>query len=409
MNELTEFRQQVRQWLEQNCPVSMRGAAALDEIYRGGSRETFSSDEAKLWFERMLDKGWTAPGWPRKYGGADLSDQQVKVLKQEMKRLGCRAPLEAGQGLAMLGPALLEFGTEQQKLEHLPRIARGEVRWCQGYSEPGAGSDLANVQCRAKDMGDHFLINGTKIWTSNADVADWIFCLVRTDPDAGKQEGISFLLVDMAQPGVSVKPIELISGDSDFCQVFLDDVRAEKHNLIGEINQGWTVGKRLLQHERTLMSEIGDLSMGAASDLPECARLYIGLENGKLAESQLRMRVAQSEMNSQVLQLAQRKAFEEAKSGRVNPAATSFFKYYATEQQSVRYELMLALMGERALGWEHKRMDVSSFEDQELSVTRNWAFSKALTIAGGSSEIQLNVIAKRVLGLPDRTEGANKS
>jgi alkylation response protein AidB-like acyl-CoA dehydrogenase len=317
--------------------------------------------------------------------------------------------LEAGQGLAMLGPALLEFGTEQQKLEHLPRIARGEVRWCQGYSEPGAGSDLANVQCRAKDMGDHFLINGTKIWTSNADVADWIFCLVRTDPDAGKQEGISFLLVDMAQPGVSVKPIELISGDSDFCQVFLDDVRAEKHNLIGEINQGWTVGKRLLQHERTLMSEIGDLSMGAASDLPECARLYIGLENGKLAESQLRMRVAQSEMNSQVLQLAQRKAFEEAKSGRVNPAATSFFKYYATEQQSVRYELMLALMGERALGWEHKRMDVSSFEDQELSVTRNWAFSKALTIAGGSSEIQLNVIAKRVLGLPDRTEGANKS
>ena len=256
MSSLDQFRAETREWLEANCPQSMRSRVTREEQVWAGKNRTFPSDDAKVWFERMADKGWTCPDWPAAYGGGGLSPEENKVLEEEMKAIGARKAL-MDIGIWMLGPAILEYGTEEQKQEHIPKIVRGEIRWCQGYSEPGAGSDLASLQTKCEDKGDHFLVNGTKIWTTNADKADWMFCLVRTDPDAIKQEGISFLLIDMESEGVSASLIELISGESEFCQTFLDNVKVPKNNLVGELNTGWSVAKALLKHERKLMSEIG--------------------------------------------------------------------------------------------------------------------------------------------------------
>lgn len=395
MEDIKAFRKEVGEWLEAQCPPSQREVLTPDQLYRGGRDAAFPSNDAKLWFERMSARGWIVPNWPTEYGGAGLNDEQTKVLRQEMKRRSCRMPM-SGLGIWMLGPALLEFGTPEQKTEHLPKIARGEIRWCQGYSEPGAGSDLASLQCKAEDKGDHFRVNGTKIWTSDADNSDWIFCLVRTNPDVIKQQGISFLLLDMAQDAISVAPIALISGDSDFCQTFFDNAIADKSNLIGGLNKGWMVAKRLLQHERTLMSELSAMAVGPKTTPVEAAKKYVGVEDGSLRDPVLRDELCRYEMDAMALSLAQQKTFEEMRRGQSNPVATSFFKYYATEQDKRRGELMLALMGSQALGW-----DGPGFDDEELMLMRKWAHSKVLTIAGGSSEVQLNVIAKRVLGLPD--------
>ena len=256
--EQQTFREQTRAWLEQNCPSEMRKpVTSEDDVCWGGRNWKFSSDAQKTWLQRMAEKGWTVPTWPREYGGGGLSGEEAKVLAQEMRALGCRSPLNSF-GIWMLGPALLKFGSHEQKLEHLPKIARGEIRWCQGYSEPNAGSDLASLQTRAEDKGDHYIVNGQKIWTSYADKADWIFCLVRTDPAAKKHTGISFVLFDMATPGVTTKPILLISGKSPFCETFFDNVRVEKKNLVGTLNAGWDVAKYLLTHEREMIGGMGD-------------------------------------------------------------------------------------------------------------------------------------------------------
>nr|MCU0923774.1 acyl-CoA dehydrogenase family protein [Burkholderiaceae bacterium] len=242
MSEITtleDFRAETRAWLEANCPPEMRLAVRGEEDYCwGGRNPKFQSEAQRLWLQRMGERGWTVPTWPREYGGGGLSPAEAAVLQQEMRALGCRPALWSF-GIWMLGPALLKFGNEAQKREHLPKIARGEIRWCQGYSEPNAGSDLASLATRAKDRGDHYLVNGQKIWTSYADQADWIFCLVRTDTAAKKHTGISFVLFDMASPGVSTKPITLISGKSPFCETFFDNVRVEKHNLVGQPGGGW--------------------------------------------------------------------------------------------------------------------------------------------------------------------------
>ena len=200
MSDLTAFRAETRAWLEANCPPVMRTRMPEEEQVAGGKRAVYVRPEQKLWLDRMAEKGWTAPTWPKQYGGGGLSGDEALILEEEMQDLGCRAPLR-GMGLSMLGPVLLEYGTEEQRQEHIPPIVRGEIRWCQGYSEPGAGSDLASLSTRAVLQGEHFLVNGHKIWTSNAHLSDWIFCLVRTDPTVKKHEGISFLLIDMADPG----------------------------------------------------------------------------------------------------------------------------------------------------------------------------------------------------------------
>ena len=394
MADLTAFRDDVRQWLQDNCPESQRQPVVREEQVWAGRRREFPSEDAKLWFERMRDKGWTVPDWPRELGGGGLDEAHCKVLKDEMNRLGCRTPLY-DLGIWMLGPAVLEFGTEEQKQEHIPKIARGEIRWCQGYSEPGAGSDLASLQTRAEDKGDHFMVNGSKIWTTNADKADWIFCLVRTDPDARKQEGISFLLIDMDDPGVTTRPIDLISGDSEFCQTFFDNVKVPKKNLLGELNKGWSVAKALLKHERKLMSEMGG-APGPNFTTVQAAQEYVGVDaQGKLRDAALRERLVRHEMTFRAIGLTHFRSFEERLAGAADPNVPLIMKYVGTEETKRRDELQMALLGFRGLGWEGP-----DFNSDETLTNRAWLFSKALSIAGGTSEVQLNIIAKRALNLP---------
>jgi alkylation response protein AidB-like acyl-CoA dehydrogenase len=339
----------------------------------------------------MAARGWTVPHWPKEYGGAGLDKEKVKILREEMARINARSPLDSF-GISMLGPALLQFGTEEQKLEHLPRIARGEIRWCQGYSEPNAGSDLASLATKAEDKGDHYLINGQKIWTSYADKADWIFCLVRTDNSGSKHEGISFVLFDMASPGVTTRPIKLISGSSPFCETFFDNVKAYKSNLIGQEGKGWAIAKYLLTHEREMISGFG---AAAKKSVGQIALENIGADaSGRLANGVLRQTIAQYQLDTMVFGATMARVGDEAKAGQGLGAASSIFKYYGTELNKRRNELNLAALGEQALGWDGD-------EYRGGVVSRDWLRSKGNSIEGGTSEVQLNIIAKRVLGLPD--------
>ena len=385
------FRAEARAWLEENCPAACRGAG---EVPGGGTKAPMTADE-RAWLNRAAQRGFTVPTWPVEHGGAGLTHDEHVVLLEEMRRIGARAPV-AGMGTAMLGPTLLEFGTAEQKARHLPKIARGEVWWCQGYSEPGAGSDLASLTTRAEDHGDHFVIHGQKIWTSGAQFADWIFCLVRTDPAAPKHQGISFLLFSMHQPGVTVKPIRLISGASPFCETFLDGAIAHKEDLVGGLNKGWTVAKRLLQHER---SGIGALVAGGnrevGPDPAELARAGLGEREGRIGDPWLRLDVAKQRMDAQAFRLTQRRAAEESEAGTPG-ATTSIFKYYGANLAKRRSELQVSILGTQGVAGEAAQVDAGTAE-----MTRAWLAGKARSIAGGSNEVQLNIIAKRVLGLPD--------
>ena len=405
METLQTFRQDTRNWLEQNCPDSMRVTAGRsapsetgdDQTVWGGKNAVFPSDDARLWLERMGAKGWTCPTWPTEYGGGGLDKEQNFVLQQELARIKAK-PALTSFGISMLGPVLLEFGNEEQKQAHLPSIVRGEIRWCQGYSEPGSGSDLASLQTKAVLEGDHYTINGSKVWTSYANHADWIFCLVRTDFDAPKHNGISFILFDMTTTGVTTKPIQLISGASPFCETFFDDVTVPRENLVGPLNDGWTIAKRLLQHERTMISGMGmgGSSKKGANSIPEQAKRYAGESKNKIANTALRDRILRHQMNGQAFAVTLKRSAEEAKLSTGPSATSSMFKYYGTEQNKNRYEVMLDLMGTNSLAWEG-----DEFKANELSTTREWLRSKANSIEGGTSEVQLNIIAKRVLALPD--------
>jgi len=397
LNDLDILRKDIRNWLEENCPKSMRNPTPEGEIIWGGRNQSYKNPDAKVWLENMANKGWTAPTWPKKYGGGGLTREEEKILQEELRALGARPALQSF-GIWMLGPALLEFANEEQKLLHIPQIVRGEIRWCQGYSEPGQGSDLAGLQTKAIDKGSYYLVNGSKIWTSYANESDWIFCLVRTDLEAPKHEGISFLLIDMESEGVSTSPIPLISGSSPFCQTFFEDVKVPKENLVGKLNGGWTVAKKLLVHERKMVAGIGGNSAlgGSGRKLEDVASSYIGKEDGKLKDPIIRSKIVQHRINDVAFQLTLGRSDEEAKSGKSDGNLASLFKYYGTEQNKRKYELLVSCMGTRAIGWEGP-----SFSERELLTTRQWLRSKANSIEGGTSEIQLNVIAKRVLGLPD--------
>jgi alkylation response protein AidB-like acyl-CoA dehydrogenase len=397
VSELTGFREEVRGWLEENCPAGMRTPMPADESPGGGRRAVWKNPDAKVWLERMAERGYTVPMWPKEYGGAGFTKEENQVFGEEMSRINAR-PAHVGMGISMIGPALLEFGTDAQKAEHLPKIARGEIWWCQGYSEPNAGSDLASLRTSAVEDGDEYIINGQKVWTSGADHADWIFCLVRTDPDAPKHEGITFILFDMASPGVTVKPIQLISGLSPFCETFFDNVRASRNQVVSEVGKGWTVAKRLLQYERTSIGGIGGGSQRTAT-LEEVAADYVGLENGRIADNSVRAGIVRHRMNDRAYQITMRRSVEESASGKAPGAVSSMFKYYGTEQNKRRYELMLDMMGTRSLGTVVA--GDNPYSGYELETTRGWLRSKANSIEGGTSEVQLNIIAKRVLGLPD--------
>jgi len=399
MTNLTEFREEARTWLEENCPKSMRTPMVEDEGVDGGSKHRSPNPDSYVWLGLMAEKGWTVPNWPVEYGGAGLNKDEFIVLLQEMTRINARTPL-GGMGVTMIGPTLLEYGNEEQKARHLPKIASGEIRWCQGYSEPGSGSDLASLQTKAEDKGDHFLINGQKIWTSGADFADWIFCLTRTDAQAPKHEGISFMLFSMDSPGVSVKPIQLISGSSPFCETFFDDVQVPKDDLVHQLNRGWTVAKRLLQHERSGIHTLAAAVTGRGRQqtglsLKDAAVEYLGLTDGKLSDRQLRDDITNYRMNTRAFTLTQNRTVAESEGGTPG-AATSIFKLFGAELAKEQLELQLKVRGTQALGWQGEM-----FTEDELNVTRTWLGAKAASIAGGSNEVQLNIIAKRVLGLPD--------
>ncbi len=389
MTELDTFRDATRNWLESNCPAEMR-LPLQDEhdAVWGGRHPTFKNDAQKVWLERMAEKGWTAPEWPARYGGGGLSKQEGRILKEEMNAIRARPPLMSF-GLWMLGPALLKYGSEEQKAEHLPRIVRGEIRWAQGYSEPNSGSDLASLATRCEANGDHYLINGQKIWTSYGHKADWIFVLVRTDFEAAKHDGISLVLVDMDQAGVTTRPIKLLSGMSHFCETFFDDARCEMHNLVGEINQGWTVAKYLLTHEREM---IGGSAIGRAAMRPlsEIVAQQVGLdERGLLDDPVLRVDVARAEIDSLAFLWTTERIAAQAKAGQGVGALSSMLKYYGTELNKRRYDLMMYSAGHSALA-----------VDGEENLGRDWLRSKANSIEGGTSEVQLNIVAKRILGLP---------
>ena len=400
MEQLESFRKEVKTWLEENCPPSMRSGSeadansVTDEVW-GGRNAVYKNPDSKIWLDKMGAKGWTMPTVPKEYGGGGLSREETKVLNEELFAIGAKQAL-LSFGIWMLAPALLEYANEEQKRLHIPRIIKGEIRWCQGYSEPGSGSDLASLSTKAEDMGDHYLVNGQKVWTSYADKADWIFALVRTGPQEPKHSGISFLLIDMATEGVSTKPITLISGKSPFCETFFDNVKVPKENLVGEENAGWTIAKALLQHERNFISNFGLAGVSAAggrgNDVVSLAKKHFGEENGKIANSIFRSDVTTHKMKEHAFGLTLKRAGDE---GGKASAVASMFKYYGTEHNKKRHEMMIAAMGSHGIAW-----DGDEFDEDEKNLTKAWLRTKGNSIEGGTSEVQLNVISKRVLGLP---------
>jgi len=380
MTDIDTFRAETRAWLEANCPAEMREPLRSEaDMCWGGRNWTFQSDAQQRWLEVMAERGWTVPDWPKDYGGGGLTPEQAIVVKEEMARIGARQPLYSF-GISMLGPALLKFGTEEQKRHYLPQIARGEIRWCQGYSEPGAGSDLAGLQTKAEDKGDHWLVNGQKVWTSYADKADWIFCLVRTSGES-KQGGISFLLFDMTTPGVSTKPILLISGSSPFCETFFDDVKVPKDQIVGEVNKGWDVAKYLLGHEREMISGMG---LGGGGSLGAAV---------KPADPLLRAEIAAFDVDALAFQAMSERFTALWKASEAHPASPSMMKYAGTELNKRRNALVMAAGGSDALEWDSERT-------KHGKAARDWLRSKGNSIEGGTSEVQLNIVAKHILRLP---------
>ena len=391
MSDLETFRAETRAWLEANCPLEMRQPARGEEdVFWGGRNAVFQSEAQKAWFEACVAKGYTVPAWPKAYGGAGLNPAEAKVLREEMNRINARPPLSSF-GIWMLGPALLHFGTEGQKQRFLGEIARGEIRWCQGYSEPGSGSDLVSMQTFGEDQGDHWVVNGQKIWTSYADKADWIFCLVRTDK-GNKYQGITFMLFDMTTPGVTTKPIKLISGNSPFCETFFDNVAVPKSygedvpGFVGEINRGWDVAKYLLGHEREMISGAGGgdrtAAIGAAM-----------LRHAGELDPLLRAELALFDVDALAYTAMGEKFLDEIKVGKAHPAQPNMMKYVGTELNKRRHELMMSAGGSRSLEWD-------SEETRGGKPSRDWLRTKANSIEGGTSEVMLNVISKRILDLP---------
>ncbi len=395
MTDLENFREETRSWLEANCPAEMREPVRDDDdVFWGGRNASFKNDAQKAWFEVCRDKGYTVPAWPKEYGGAGLSAAEAKVLRQEMTAINARPPLSSF-GIWMLGPALLKFGTEGQKQRFLNEIARGEIRWCQGYSEPGSGSDLVSMQTFGEDKGDHWTVNGQKIWTSYADHADWIFCLVRTDKE-NKYQGITFMLFDMAGEGVSTKPILLISGNSPFCETFFDDVNVPKSygedcpGYVGEINRGWDVAKYLLGHEREMISGMGGNERTAAIG---ASMKRHSAKTGDDIDPVLRGELAMFDVDALAFAAMGEKFMDEMKAGKGHPAQPNMMKYAGTELNKKRHELMMSVGGSRSLEWD-------SEDTGGGKPSRGWLRTKANSIEGGTSEVMLNVISKRILDLP---------
>jgi len=398
VKKVDQFRSEVREWIIANCPDEMRdGDTSLEGICWGGSLWEFTSAAQSLWLQRCVDIGWTVPTWPKEFGGAGLTDDQGKVVEEEMLALGARLPLY-NMGIVMLGPVLLKYGTQAQKLTHLPKIASGVVRWCQGYSEPNAGSDLASLSTKCEDIGESWLVNGQKTWTSSADKADWIFALVRTDSSGSKHQGISFLLLPVDSAGTTVRPIELISGKSKFCEVFFEDVSVPKSygddnpSMVGNVGEGWEVATYLLKFERGGLAGLREKDV----DLIGLATEEFGLDaNGRLDSSVFRSDLVEFLIEDMAFRAAGESLEKEKYAGGNNAVKSSVLKYAGTKIIQREFELRMDLEGANALELKDVKNDWG-----ELS--QKWLYSRAYTIFGGTSEIQLNILAKRILELPSK-------
>ncbi len=392
---LEVLRDDARQWIEENFPKSLKGVeVGLEGGGSGGDYET--------WRQKLAEKGWGAPTWPKEYGGAGLSHPEAKVVAQEMAKAGAfnHIPMLAGMGVTMVGPTILEYGTDDQKERHLPGIASGEIRWCLGLSEPNAGSDLASLQTKAEDKGNRYVVNGQKIWTSGADISQWCGALVRTDPKAGKRDGISFVLLPMDQPGVETRPIKLISGASPFCETYFNDAYAEKNDLLGDVNDGWSVVKRLLQHERQSQTAARRPEAADTETLADKAKKYIGTNaDGSLADGDLRQRLVRHMMDEQAHYLTISRIAAEAKGNVQVSAAASILKNSNTRVAQTKAELTMEIMGSQGLGWSG-----DTFTEEERNTVREFLWGKAMSIYGGSYEVQNNIISKNILGLPETTQ-----
>lgn len=395
-----EFQNSVRDWVVANLPEALKGVDI--GMYGPMSAEPAVTEAFEQWRQRLAEQGWGVPTWPREYGGGGLTDAEAKIVNREIRKAGSSNPMTliTGMGATMVGPTLLEYGTEEQKKRHLPGIASGEVRWCLGLSEPNAGSDLASLATRAERDGDSWVLNGQKTWTSGADKSQWCGALVRTDPSAPKRDGISFILLPMDQPGVETRPIRLIAGESPFCETFFTDAKARADDLLGDLNDGWSVVKRLLQHERQSQTAAPPTSSKVEA-IEVLAKQYIGTRaDGTLADPDLRARLADHLMDKAAHELTIGRIMAEARGGNMEVSATaSILKNSATDVAQQRSELLLEMMGNQGLGWEG-----DDYSAAELLTVREWLGGKAMSIYGGSYEIQKNIIAKNILGLPETTQ-----
>lgn len=381
------FREEVRAWIAQAMPPHIKAKAEIDGH--------FEMSEIVEWHKILYAKGWVAPHWPKEVGGPGLDATERFILSEELELAG--APQLSPFGLVMVGPLIIQFGNDEQKKRFLPKILSGEEAWCQGYSEPNAGSDLAALQTRAEDDGNgNFIVNGQKTWTTYGQYADWIFCLVRTDATAKKQSGISFLLIDMKTPGVTVQPMLTIGGTPAFAETFFENVVVPKSNVVGPINGGWTMAKALLGHERTLIAAVG-LSARAIRRAKRIAtETRVG---GKrlIDDPATRAKIARIEIKHRSLQMANYRALASAQLGHAPGPESSILKIRGSEVLQQSFELAMDLMGHDALSWQTDEGVVPPIEQW---VPSSYLYNRASTIYGGSNEIQKNIIAKLILGMP---------
>jgi alkylation response protein AidB-like acyl-CoA dehydrogenase len=382
------FRDEVRAFIADNYPREMRVPNPETDL---------SKEQMLLWHRILHEKGWIAPLWPKEYGGPGWSITRRFIFEQETSRAGTLPPLAFS--VTMVGPVIYTFGTTEQKEKFLPRILSGDDWWCQGYSEPGSGSDLASVRTKAVRDGDHYIVNGHKTWTTLAQHADWIFCLVRTDPSAKPQSGISFLLIDMRSPGVTVRPIITIDGSHEVNDVFLEDVRVPVANLIGEENRGWTYAKFLLGNERTSMAGIGR-SMRYLNRLKRIVKVEI--PDGDPAQIEFVRDIARIELDVLALEATELRVVGQMARGIDPGPAASLFKIRGTEIFQSITELTHRAIGNYGLAIREHPVSANHFmpgPDYGHTASEKYLNSRKLSIYGGSNEIQRNIIAKAVLGL----------
>jgi alkylation response protein AidB-like acyl-CoA dehydrogenase len=406
--EEAAFRAEVREFLQSELPESLRRRDRGGAPFAEGAQEVRGRQEARSggagfqratgalgeWRQKLAEKGWVAPAWPKQYGGAGLSTMQQFIMNEEFAEAG--APPMGGMGISMAGPTIIVHGTEEQKAEHLPRILRGETQWCQGFSEPGSGSDLASLQTRAVRDGDDYVINGSKIWTSGAQNANWMFMLARTNPDAPKHRGISYFLLDFTSPGITVQPLVNMGGTAGFNQVFFDNVRVPAKNVVGEVDRGWYVATTTLDFER---SGIGT-SVGIRHTVDGLIRW--GKENVDSGQSMLarnplvRYELVDRYIEAQVGKMLSYRVVHLQNTGKIPNHEASMAKMYATELSQRIYRTAMKMVGLYGLAWDRE----SPHSPNRAAYSRGYVQTVSSTIAGGTSEIQRNIIAQRGLGMP---------